>query len=290
MGYKKPTEVSRAFLESASLPNHADSYTVISHKFVIDNTIKLLTDSGFKITKEVYRANQGANVAQAIFYITRPTEDFELNNEEDLGMMFAWTNSYDKSIRFQCSIGAYVFVCNNGMVCGEMNFARKHTGTADLDIISQISNQVKNAEKTFKRILADKNNLKQITLTKKQQAELAGRLYYEEELLEPTQLTVIKSEMEKASFNYNVDQDNAWAFYNHVTHALKKTHPRSWLENSKEFHDFMTVEFLSNANFTNNDTVKIADFEDVVIEESHLVEVDFDATFAAIEAANAIVL
>ena len=289
MGYKKPTEVSRAFLESASLPNHADSYTIISHKFVIDNTIKLLTDSGFRITKEVYRANQGANVAQAIFYITRLTQDIDVNNEEDLGMMFAWTNSYDKSIRFQCSIGAYVFVCNNGMVCGEMNFARKHTGSADIDIISQISNQVKNAEKTFKRILADKNNLKKITLTKKQQAELAGRLYYEEELLEPTQLTVIKSEMEKASYDYKVDQENAWAFYNHVTHALKKTHPRNWMENSKDFHDFMTVEFLSNSNFNNNDTVKIDDFNDILIENTHLVEIDIDATLSAIEAANAFI-
>lgn len=282
MGYKKPTEVSRMFLENAGLPNHADSYTVISHKFVMDNTTKLLTDSGFKITKEVFRANQGANVAQGIYYITPSTLDSEINNESELGMMFAWTNSYDKSIRFQCSIGAYVMVCNNGMVCGEMNFSRKHTGTADLDIISQISSQIKNAEKTFKRILADRDNLKNIELSKKQQAELAGRLYYEHEILEPTQLTIIKSEMEKASFDYSVDQTNAWAFYNHVTHALKKTHPRSWLSNTKEFHDFITVEFLSNNNFTNNDSIKIADF-DVLIDESHLVEVDFESTFAAME-------
>lgn len=248
----------------------------------MDNTTKLLTDSGFKITKEVFRANQGANVAQGIYYITPSTLDSEINNESELGMMFAWTNSYDKSIRFQCSIGAYVMVCNNGMVCGEMNFSRKHTGTADLDIISQISSQIKNAEKTFKRILADRDNLKNIELSKKQQAELAGRLYYEHEILEPTQLTIIKSEMEKASFDYSVDQTNAWAFYNHVTHALKKTHPRSWLSNTKEFHDFITVEFLSNNNFTNNDSIKIADF-DVLIDESHLVEVDFESTFAAME-------
>jgi hypothetical protein len=248
----------------------------------MDHTTKLLTDSGFKITKEVFRANQGANVAQAIYYITPTTLDSDINNESELGMMFAWTNSYDKSIRFQCSIGAYVMVCHNGMVCGEMNFSRKHTGTADLDIISQISSQIKNAEKTFKRILADRDNLKNIELSKKQQAELAGRLYYEHELLEPTQLTIIKSEMEKATFNYNVDQNNAWAFYNHVTHALKKTHPRSWLSNTKEFHDFMTVEFLSNRNFTNNDTIKIADF-DVMMDESHLVEVDIESTFASME-------
>jgi len=286
MGYKKPTEVTRALLESASLPNHADSYTVISHKFVMDNTVKLLNDSGFTITKEIYRANQGANVAQGIYYITPTTTDYMINNESELGMMFAWTNSYDKSIRFQCSIGAYVTVCANGMVCGEMNFARKHTGTADLDILSQISSQIKNAEKTFKRILVDRDALKNIVLSKRDQAQLAGRLYYEEELLEPTQLTVIKSEMEKATYNYNVDQENAWAFYNHVTHALKKTHPRTWLSNTKEFHDFMTTEFLSNSKFNTNDTIKIADF-DVMIDNNH-VAVDVEANFADIEIQNMI--
>ncbi len=286
MGYKKPTEVTKALLESASLPNHADSYTVISHKFVMDNTVKLLNDSGFTITKEIYRANQGANVAQGIYYITPTTTDYMINNESELGMMFAWTNSYDKSIRFQCSIGAYVMVCANGMVCGEMNFARKHTGTADLDIISQISSQIKNAEKTFKRILADRDALKNVVLSKRDQAQLAGRLYYEEELLEPTQLTVIKSEMEKATYNYNVDQENAWAFYNHVTHALKKTHPRTWLSNTKDFHDFMTTEFLSNSKFNINDTVKIADF-DVMIDNNH-VAVDVEANFADIEIQNMI--
>lgn len=286
MGYKKPTEVTKALLESASLPNHADSYTVISHKFVMDNTVKLLNDSGFTITKEIYRANQGANVAQGIYYITPTTTDYMINNESELGMMFAWTNSYDKSIRFQCSIGAYVMVCANGMVCGEMNFARKHTGTADLDILSQISSQIKNAEKTFKRILADRDALKNVVLSKRDQAQLAGRLYYEHELLEPTQLTVIKSEMEKATYNYNVDQENAWAFYNHVTHALKKTHPRTWLSNTKEFHDFMTTEFLSNSQFNINDTVKIADF-DVMIDNNH-VAVDVEANFADIEIQNMI--
>lgn len=281
MGYKKPTEVSRTYLEHASLPNHADSYTIISHKFVIDNTLKLLNESGFTVTKEIYRSNQDANVAQGIYYITPSTSDSTINNEDELGMMFAWTNSYDKSIRFQCSIGAHVFVCSNGMVCGEINFARKHTGNADLDIISQITYQIKNAQSIFKNIIMDRDNLKKITLTTKQQAELAGRLYYDEDILEPCQLTIIKNEMKKASFDYNISNDNAWAFYNHVTHALKKTHPRNWLASSKSFHKFMTAEFLNNVVKTNNDSVKILDF-DVDIADHHI-EVDIVSKLSQFE-------
>ena len=271
MGYKKPSEVTRTYLENAALPNHAESYTVISHKFVIDNTIKMLTDSGFRITQEIYRANQGANVAQGIYYIVPTTQDVEIQNEKELGMMFAWTNSYDKSIRFQCSIGAHVFVCNNGMVCGEMNYARRHSGSADYDILTQISSQIKNAEKTFKTILKDRDALRKIDLKKRNQAELLGRLYYEEEILEATQMTVVKDEMDKASFDYQADQENAWAFYNHVTHALKKTHPRSWLSNTKQFHDFITTEFLSNVAQVNTDNIKVLDDEAI-----NNVEVDFE--------------
>ncbi len=53
MRYKKPTEVTKAFLKSQPLPIHGKSYTVISHKEVLDNTMSLLNASGFTIIKEV---------------------------------------------------------------------------------------------------------------------------------------------------------------------------------------------------------------------------------------------
>ena len=131
MGYTKPKETTRWHLENAALPNHGKTYTVVSHKSVIDNTLQLLASSGFTIEKEIYRANMNANVAQGIYHIyPSQTTDEEIINEKELGMMFAWTNSYDKSTRFQCAVGAYVAVCYNGMVAGDMmNFKRKHTGS-----------------------------------------------------------------------------------------------------------------------------------------------------------------
>ena len=54
MGYNKPKETTRNYLENAPLPNHGKSYSVISHKQVIDNTKQLLQDSGFVIQKEIY--------------------------------------------------------------------------------------------------------------------------------------------------------------------------------------------------------------------------------------------
>ena len=276
MGYKKPTETTKAYLENAPLPNHGKSYTVISHKQVIDNTLQMLNQSGFTVEKELYRANANAQVAQGIFHIKpNNTSVTQILEEEELGMMFAWTNSYDKSVRFQCAIGGYVQVCYNGMVCGDMmTFARKHTGSADHEIKMQISNQIKNAEKYFKRILDDRDALRGLPLTKRQQSELLGRLYFDENVLEASQLTCIKSEMEEPSYDYKCDQENAWAFYNHVTHGLKKAHPRNWLSDTKNFHDFITADLLGNMGIHKTDSIDLSKYE--TSNDSTMIEVDFE--------------
>ena len=248
MGYTKPKETTRSYLENVPLPNHGKSYTVVSHKSVIDNTLQLLASSGFTIQKEIYRANMNANVAQGIYHIyPSNTTDKDISGETELGMMFAWTNSYDKSTRFQCAIGAYVMVCFNGMVAGDMmNFKRKHTGSADYDVKVHLADQIKNAEKYYKRLISDKELMKTITLNCKEQSELTGRLFIEEDLLDTQQMTCIKNEIDKPSYKYGVHENTAWAFYNNVTHALKKAHPRDWLSDQQNFHDFMTAECLNN--------------------------------------------
>jgi|TARA_R110002153_G_scaffold19018_2_gene65649 hypothetical protein len=280
MGYKRPTEVTRNYLENQPLPNHGKSYTVISHKEVIDNTMNLLSASGFSITKEVYRSNMSANVAQGIYHI-RPINpiDNSIETEEELGMMFSWTNSYDKSTRFQCAVGAYVLVCSNGMVAGDMmNYNRKHTGTANMDTKIHMSDQIKNAEKYYKRLISDKDYLKTVTLSCKNQSELIGRLFIDEDLLDTQQVSMVKKEMEKPSFDYGVNSESAWAFYNHVTHALKKAHPRDWLGDQQNFHDFITTEVIKSTLFSNVEVNTNYNDIDVVMEDIVEIPIDEDIT------------
>jgi hypothetical protein len=166
------------------------------------------------------------------------------------------------------------------MVCGELNYARKHTGTADQEIRAQISSQIKNAQKAFDRIKDDRDNLRNTDLTAKQQAELLGRMYFNEDLISPRQMSVVKDEMEKPSFDYQCDQENAWAFYNHVTHSYKSVHPRSWLSDTKIFHDFMVANVLNGMGITPQDTINTEDtVEDAppTIEETHDLIEEFQA-------------
>ena len=288
MRYKRATETTQVFLENQPLPNHGKSYTVVSHKEVIENTKKLFEDSGFTIRRELYRANMNAQVAQGVYHIY-PSQSINDNivNENELGMMFAWTNSYDKSTKFQCAIGAYVMVCSNGMMCGDMmNFKRKHTGSAGHDIVMQLSNQIKNGEKHYTRILNDRDSLKNVTLTNREQSELLGRLFADDEIITSSQVSIIKKEMKKPSFNYDCLDDNAWAFYNHVTHSLKVSPPRDWMQDSQNFHDFMMNEVVAkqsvlaksdldwenvvvNSNISEIDTTDLVDIQD-----HELIEVD----------------
>ncbi len=265
---KSKINVDKSYVLNAPLPNHGNTYTVISHKYVIDTTKQMLANSGFVVTNEMYRANGQGQVAQGIYHI-RSLNDPTPDNE--LGLMFAWTNSYDKSIRFQCAIGAYVMACSNGMVCGELNYARKHTGSADQEIKMQISSQIKNAQKAFDRIKDDRDLLRTVTLSEKKQAELLGRMFFNEDLISARQMSVVKDEMETPSFDYQADQDNAWAFYNHVTHSYKSVHPRSWLSDTKNFHDFMTTNVLKGMGIVNQDTINTNNIAD---EEADMIKVD----------------
>jgi hypothetical protein len=270
MGYKKPTSCGADYLAAAKLPVYlGKTYTVIRHKFLIDASRSLLKTHGFNIINEEYRATGDCNIAQGIYQI-------QSQQDPELGMMFAWTNSYNKQIRFQCGIGAYVFVCNNGMVAGDMStYARKHTGNADTEAFNHITSQIKQANKHFIKLVKDKDSMKQSSLSTQEQAELVGRLFIEENLIDSSQVSTIKKEMTKASFNYNVNQDSAWAFYNHVTHALKMSHPRSWMSDQQKFHEFMLAECLSQSTIQNSDVNDSNEVESEPIDPNQL-SIDMD--------------
>jgi len=235
---KRAATATKEFLIAAPLPTYeGDTYTVIPHEFVIAETAKNLEAQGFKIKQELYRCNMNANIAQGIYHL-------DYSDDPDMGMMFAWSNSYDKSMRFKCAIGGYVFVCMNGMVNGNMGaWGRKHTGSADSETIETIQEQISKAKNYYKQLVYDKETMKTILVNDKTRAELVGRLYFQEDLLNTEQLTLIKHQMNTPKFDYNADKDSLWALYNHVTLSLHKSHPKDWMDHQRLVHWFFTQEY-----------------------------------------------
>jgi transcription antitermination factor NusG len=230
---KKIKECGKAHLISVPLPDHGDTYTVISHESVIDYAYTELAAAGFGIVSEEYRATADGNIAQGIYRL-------QYQNDPELSMMFAWTNSYNKQVRFKCGVGAYVNHTGTTMVCGDMgSWARKHTGTADEETIATIKEQIANAHMYYDQLVHDKNAMKEIKMNKRKQAQLLGILFAEYQILTTEQASTVRSQMDKPSHVFE-DTSSLWAFYNYVTIALQSSHPKTWMEDQRVLHYFIS--------------------------------------------------
>ena len=231
---KKIQDCTKAHLISIDLPVHGDSYTVISHESVMDYIFTELANAGFGIVTEDYRATADGQIAQGIYRLN-------YNSDPELSMMFAWTNSYNKQVRFKCGVGAYVNQIGTVMVCGDMgSWARKHTGSADEETVQTIKDQITDAKMYYNQLVADKEAMKGISMTKRKQSQLLGILFAEYKILTTEQASMIRNEMDKPSHVFD-DTNSLWAFYNYVTTALQHSHPKTWMEDQRVLHYFIST-------------------------------------------------
>ena len=172
-------------------------------------------------------------VAQGIYHLSHT------GGSLDMGMMFAWSNSYNKTMRFKCGIGGYVFVCSNGVLRGDIgNYSRKHSGTALQDVIVQINNQIVHAKEHYDSLVYDKNMLQNVILTPKDKGRILGELFAFDEVLTLTQVGIVKREIDKPTHQYSGNPDSAWDMYNHITLDLKESHPGTYMKDHQRVHQY----------------------------------------------------
>jgi|694.fasta_scaffold11077_3 hypothetical protein len=231
---KKIQNTTKAHLVSVPLPNHAASYTVISHQFVIDYAYQSLANAGFGIVDEEYRCTADGQIAQGIYKLN-------FNNDPELSMMFAWTNSYNKQVKFKCVVGAYINQTGSVMISGEVgSWVRKHTGTADKETQDTIDSYIANAYMYYTQLCSDKATMETVTLNKRKQAQLLGVLFAEYEILTTEQASMIRDQMKRPQQVF-ANTDSLWAFYNYVTNALQSSHPKTWMEDQRILHYFIST-------------------------------------------------
>jgi hypothetical protein len=278
----KTSFVTEQHLRNAALPSHGKRYTVIPHGFIIDETRRELAAAGFSIDKEMYKTSLDGQIAQGIYHLN-------YGNDPDMGLMFAWSNSYNKMMRFKCAIGAQVFICMNGVVSGDLvNYKRKHTGSALIDVTNSIQYQISRAKEYYDNLVADKEMLKQVSLKKNEQGSIIGRLLIDQEILTLTQVGIIQREIEKPTHSYSSNPNSAWDLYNHVTLALKDSHPLNYLSDHQKVHSFFVNEFgqLQNVYAAVEDDIDPDTAEqefplaiDVTEEDTETVDSDFGVVF-----------
>jgi hypothetical protein len=231
---KKISECTKAHLISVPLPNHAATYTVISHQFVIDYAYQALANAGFGIVEEEYRCTADGQIAQGIYKL-------QFMSDPELSMMFAWTNSYNKQVKFKCVVGAYINNTGSVMISGEVgSWVRKHMGTADTETKDTIDKYISNAHMYYDQLCLDKATMEGVTLNTRKQAQLLGVLFAEYGILTTEQASMVRDQMKKPTHVF-ADSSSLWAFYNYVTIALQLSHPKTWMEDQRILHYFIST-------------------------------------------------
>jgi len=236
------------YLRKTQLPLATESYTVIPHGVIIDTVRKALTEKGFVIKSELYKAEYQGNIALGFMEI-------ENSADPDMAMTFNWTNSYNKMVKFNCSIGGFIYDNEVPFICldSQASWIRKHTGTALDETLQVIEQMALAAEDHFANIIAMKEKFKETPVNRKEYAKLMGLLYFDKMIISSEQINVIKREYEKPSFQYS-DPDTLWGIYKKIMHGVMHQSPKTWYRQQIDINTYINVLFnIASATLANEE-------------------------------------
>lgn len=229
------------FITGAALPVYTGgTYAVISHKDVIDSAKELLKNAGLTVEHELYSATRDASVARGIYLIKESTDS-------EIQMMFAWVNSYDKSKRFECSIGCHIKDTGGFWFSSNMgSWSRKHTGDAKKEAVQAMTDQITNAGVYYNTLISHKEQMKLVILPEKLRAELLGRIYFKDRLITSEQAGIVRTALMKPGDN------TLWELVTMLAGALVKSHPKDWMSSQVKLSKLLEKEFgIGQANQSN---------------------------------------
>ena len=221
---------------NAAIPARTESYSPIAHSFFLDTiTREINNDGGLEVTgQRIYTNLDGQKL---VGYTSIKHRGMESDPEFGLELLLAYKNSYDKSMAAGLAAGVNVMVCGNGCVNGDMlSFRRKHTGNIQDELSLKVKEAIIAMKEGFSNLVLEIDIMRDYNLTAKQKAELMGVMYFEEDMVTPTQLSVIKKELTNSE---HFRGNTLWDLYNNVTESFKSSHPFTHIEDHIKLHTFM---------------------------------------------------
>lgn len=217
------------------IPDATESYAPVSHRNIINAVREQLDIHNLNTTKETFSTARFGQ--QLIGYM-----DINRDDNLELGMRLVFRNSYDKSMSVAIAAGSCVWICTNGVVAGEIQYIRKHTGSVVQELNHRVVNAINSLNEHFDLVVEHSNRMKEIEVNPRLSAELAGRLFIEEDLITSQQLNIVKKEIINSSYP-SFKEPTLWSFYNHVTNSLKESHPYTYMQKHVNLHRFVETEF-----------------------------------------------
>jgi hypothetical protein len=221
---------------NAPIPARTETYSPIGHAFFLDTISgEIRANGGLEVTgTNVFTNGKGT---QMVGYTGVKHSRLETDPDFGLEMMIGYKNSYDKSMSAGLAAGINVMVCGNGVVTGDMlSFIRKHTGTIQEELVEKTRQAIVIMKDGFSNLVLEIDIMKDYNLTAKQKAELMGVMYFEEGMVTPNQLSIVKKEMTDSE---HFGGNTLWDLYNNVTESFKSSHPIRHIEDHVKLHTFM---------------------------------------------------
>ena len=230
------------YLRSATLPEKTETYTVISHGFIIDKIRDMLSTEGFEVKEELYLGEDKGDIGMG-FMIMNNTSD------PDMSMTFNWTNSYNKKLKFSCSVGGFIYDNQVQFIVSDesIQWTRKHTGTALEETELVIETIIKNANEHFSKIIEMKNNYINTKISKKDFGRIVGAMYFEKDAISPDIASKIKNEYRRPTQNYT-HPNTLWELYKITMAVVKETSPIRWYNQQIKINTQFALEYLMMNN------------------------------------------
>lgn len=226
--------VTQAELRSIPLPDKTNSYCPVPNGTLIDAVMEAADKKGFQLFNEKWNTTRTNEIMHGTLIFRGDVPGIDMQ----VGLL----NSYNKSTPAVISVGSSVFVCTNGVVSGAFKLKRRHTINVWDDLNNLINEGIDGLYDEYQKDIALRDRLIQMPYSKREMAEMTGRLFIEENILTPNMVSVVKKEIVTPTFE-DFQPENVWSFYNHCTYALKDSHPSLYIENHTNFHNFMETSF-----------------------------------------------
>lgn len=229
----KTYQVPQSKLLAVVPPTDTRTYKAISHGQLIDLTLEGIHSSGFQLGRQSYSMAREGQVANGHYTITDVADS-------EMQIQIGWQNSYNKSLTLKWAMGVHIFICSNGAISGDMGaFKKKHQGSVQEYTPQAISEYIKTAAEVFVNLQKQRDQMKNIEMTKRTIAELLGRMVIDEEIITSTQLNIINRELKKPTYDYGAP-NSMWEVYQFVTFSMRELHPSLWMDTHMKAHDFFT--------------------------------------------------
>jgi hypothetical protein len=219
------------------LPAATETYTVISHGSIIQKVENELNIEGLVITGREYRNTYDGSIAKGVVYITD-------ERDPDISIAFTWVNSYNKQVKFGCGIGGLIRDNHSVMLGSEgTSWIRKHTGRADseaFDIIEQLTQSIGTI---FDKLILEKERMKAQPLSNEMYGRIMGAIFFEHNLLTPTQANAVKKEWDKPKHEYS-DKDTLWGLYKCLMYGIDTQGDiKKWHVSQQKLHHMIMAEY-----------------------------------------------